>query len=195
MILYLWEVESCWRLGRGQYSVMPSLNILNRNAPTLLLVLSPISSLLQNVAPPVVVQGVVDRHEPLQGHSDGHVDGAHQRDGIQWVEDVGVDHDVIIRLKTKLPQRFEQHREQVDEVKDCQGGNELVERVSNAFTQEKEDGDGVPDNTKTTDDQLDDTLKDEAQKLKKEEVFLRSLFILNIKYHQLRFSHLTWGQV
>ena len=111
MILYLWEVESCWRLGRGQYSVMPSLNILNRNAPTLLLVLSPISSLLQNVAPPVVVQGVVDRHEPLQGHSDGHVDGAHQRDGIQWVEDVGVDHDVIIRLKTKLPQRFEQHRE------------------------------------------------------------------------------------
>ena len=46
--------------------------------------------------PASVVQRVVDSHEPLQGDPDCHVDGAHQGDGVQGVEEVWGHHDMIV---------------------------------------------------------------------------------------------------
>ena len=77
--------------------------------------------------PAPVVQGVVDGHEPLQGDTDRHVDGAHQGDRVQGVKEVGGDNDMSVRLETELLQGLQQHGHQVDEVEDGQGGDELVE--------------------------------------------------------------------
>lgn len=77
--------------------------------------------------PAPVVQGVIDSHEPLQSDSDRHVDGAHQGDRVQGVEEIGGDNDMVVRLETELSHGLQEHGHQVDEVEDGQGGDELIE--------------------------------------------------------------------
>ena len=97
--------------------------------------------------PAPVVQWMVDSHEPLQGDPDRHVDGAHQGDWVQGVEEVGGEDDVSVCLETELPEGLQQHGQQVDEVKDGKSGDELVEWVSHWFAEEQEDRNGVANNS------------------------------------------------
>ena len=99
--------------------------------------------------PAPVVQRVVDGREPLQGDPDRHVDGAHQGDRVQGVEEVGGHYDVSVWLETELPEGLQQHGQQVNEVEDGQSGDELIEWVSHWFTEEQEDRNGVANNSES----------------------------------------------
>ena len=125
--------------------------------------------------PAPVVQGMVDGHEPLQGDPDGHVDGAHQGDRVQGVEEVGGDDDMIVRLETELPHGLQEHGHQVDQVEDSQGGYKLIEGVSERFTEEHENSDGISNNSERANYELYDALQDKTQKLEKVEVFIGGL--------------------
>ena len=59
----------------------------------------------------------------------GHVDGAHERDGVERVQQVRVEDDVVVVVEAELAQGLQQHRHQVHQVKHRQGRQQLVERV------------------------------------------------------------------
>ena len=111
----------------------------------------------------VVVQRVVDSHVALQGHDKRHVDAAHQRDGVERVNEVREHQSLEIGVEAEISEGVHHHCDQVDQVEDGQDGEELVKRVPHANTEEEQDGDGVSHHTETTQDHLHHSVEDEAQ--------------------------------
>ena len=111
----------------------------------------------------VVVQRVVDSHVALQGHDKRHVDAAHQRDGVERVYEVREHQSLEIGVEAEISEGVHHHGDQVDQVEYGQDGEELVERVSHADTEEEEDGDGVSNHTETAEDHLHHSVQDKAQ--------------------------------
>ena len=111
----------------------------------------------------VVVQRVVDSHVALQGHDERHIDAAHQRDGVERVEEVWEHQGLEIGVEAEVSQGVHHHGDQVDQVEYSQDCQEFVKRVSHANTEEENDGDDVPDHAHTAQDHLHNSVQDEAQ--------------------------------
>ena len=80
------------------------------------------------------------RSLPLQTHHHGHVDGAHHGDGVERVEEVGEEDDVGGGLEAEVPERLQQHGEQVHQVEEAERGQQLVEEAVQLLPGQQEDG-------------------------------------------------------
>ena len=77
-----------------------------------------------------------------------------------------------IGLEAEVSERVHHHGHQVDQVEYSQDCEEFVKRVSHANTEKENDGDGVPDHTKTAQDHLHHSVQDKAQTVQIHQLFL-----------------------
>ena len=88
------------------------------------------------------------------------------------MQQVGEYHDVKIMGEAKLSGRLQTHGDKVDQVKDGESGQQLVEGVAHVLAQQQEDGNGVTDDTKDADDAHDEAFEDETEKMQEHQTLL-----------------------
>ena len=111
----------------------------------------------------IIVISVDTCHVALQGNYERHVDAAHQRDGVERVDEVGEHQSLEIGLEAQVSEGVHHHGDQVDQVEYSQDCEEFIKRVSHANTEEENDGDGVAHHAQAAQDHLHHSVQDKAQ--------------------------------
>ena len=79
----------------------------------------------------VVGQGISNSRKSFNGNGNRHVDRAHHHYHLSWVQEVGEQLDVDVRLEVEaLPEAFQDGSEQVPSVKEGEENQHEVETVN-----------------------------------------------------------------